>query len=177
MVSDATLSFQLLSKICFVLIKLYVEWYGPFLHSCKQRRQFEVWVDKIQSFVWNYPPKTLLTEAEYGKGLALFQRTESWNCFCMSAWSKRKEEVKSTRNQLRLSLLSRCTNLNSSLLWYRQTYSEVNKKMYIFRTYQWRVCFPAKRRESVEFAMVKSRNDIIIELDSHWVSGMFHNYK
>ena len=25
--------------------------------------------------------------------------------------------------------------------------------------------------------MVKSRNDIIIELDSHWVLGMFHNYK
>ena len=30
-------------------------------------------MDKIQLFVWNYPPKTLLTEAEYGKGLALFQ--------------------------------------------------------------------------------------------------------
>ena len=73
MVSGATLSFQLLSKICFVLIKLYVEWYGPFPHSCKQRRKFEVWGDKIQSFVWNYPRKTLLTEAEYGKGLALFQ--------------------------------------------------------------------------------------------------------
>lgn len=121
-----------------------------------------------------YPP--LLTE-EYEKGLALFQRTESWNCFCMSARSKRQEEVKSTRNQLRLSLLSRCTNLNSSLLWYRQTYRELNKKMYIFRTYQWRVCFPAKRRESVEFAMVKSRNDIITELNSHWVLGMLHNYK
>ena len=123
----------------------------------------------------HYPP--LLTEEEYEKGLALFQRRESWNCFCMSAWSKRKEEVKSTRNQLRLSLLSCCTNRNSSLLRYRQTYSEVNKKMYIFRTYQWLVCFPEKRRESVEFAMVKSRNDVIIELNSHWVLGMLHNYK
>ena len=31
--------------------------YRPFPHSCKQRHQLEAWVDNIQWFIWNCPPK------------------------------------------------------------------------------------------------------------------------
>lgn len=112
-----------------------------------------------------------LTEA--GKGERSFNRILNLFLYvCMIKTQGRKKKYEKS-----ITTFTIITLYESSLLWYRQTYGEMNKKG-LFSLHISGVFVFQQRRESVEFAMVRSRKNIIEELpDSHWVLGMLHNYK
>ena len=58
----------------------------PFPHSCKQRHQVEAWMDKIQWFVWKFPPEPQPHFFMFGYCSGMWERSvrqESYD-FCVS---------------------------------------------------------------------------------------------